>query len=53
MRMNKKVSIWVESGAVDDIEYAKSETRSGHINHACQPIHIACLSGGLISGNDT
>jgi hypothetical protein len=51
--MNKKVSIWVESGAVDDIEYAKPKTRSGRINRARQPIHIARLSGGLISGNDT
>jgi hypothetical protein len=38
IRIKKKVSIWVESGAVDDIEYTNSETPSGNINRARQTI---------------
>jgi hypothetical protein len=50
--VNKKLSIGVESGTVDDIEYAKSEIRSSDINRARQPMYTACLSGDLIGGND-
>lgn len=51
--VNQKVSIGVEPGTIDDIEYAEPETQSGHINRARQSMHIARLTGGVISGNDT
>jgi len=51
--INKKVSICAESGAIDDIEYAKSETQSGDINRARQAIYTARFFGGIICGNDT
>ena len=41
--INKKMSICVEPGAVDDIEYARSETRSGHINRVHTTVVTHCL----------